>query len=1068
MTDVDATFVAEYDYKAQGETELTVSAGDKVKVSRVEGDWLYGRHAGTGKEGWVAASYGHMRQESPYLKLDERSKSQKRVERFQTITKGEADFLSGLQDLMNSVISVINVRDTPFKRTFLNDPAVAVSFNLLTDMHKACSSFHQVLTNSKSEIEICTAYTHFAPSLQIFAQYASENSKLLNAMERNRRELALLVGDISLAPAFIQPLQHYPLYQTDFQDYVWLSPPKSAHYELLCSALDAIIAQSEFVDVKLKEEADSLMLLNLQSKFTGNPVIFTPSRRLLKEADLEKVREKSTGEIETRLYCAHLFNDALIYSSRSRVTGAFKLHSMIDFKGAKFELHEIGGLANGFSLHPAEKGSKVEHFRMLTKEDAMEWFPLIINQIEVLKTKRIERRTSSMVRNAVTIPGVKIAELGARGACIYKFLLSELQFAEAAAALNICIIQPLIDASKGAVLSAAAPASGEEGDESKTNGGGEGIFDNRAANTTKYQVQVITDALQEPDILIFLRAAEGIALTSREFSKVLESLCAAANWKETIVLGNQFTSVNAVALYNQFKSYAAGQQAMVRVLKSPPFAQFYKDAEMFLSHIPGSLAEKIELPRKRIKTYLTFITELLVVTAAAHADHSNVAKAIETIEAMNGEIEELLRVKKNFESLLAIQASLVTIRAEPVVQKLVTMDRTIIKEGDLKKVCRKKNKVFRFWLFNDYVLYGGALGGDKFSFNRALELHKCSVSLHSSSSLKYAFEIFGAEKSFIVIAPTQQACDLWLEAFKTAIEAIRVAKGMDAVAEAAPLWSPDHSADNCPLCKKPFTFWNRRHHCRKCGLLMCNDHLNNKEILPHIHKTQKQKICDDCFAGKPSAGGAAAAALAAAPAPTAAAPASTTTAIAKSPAKPSTPAAEVATAVKPTSTSPASAKPPVPASVSVPVASSAPQPLRAGSPSLVGPKPTWPPQSSTPASTASGISAASEVKGKPTWPPAAGTTVSHAPVERATRRAPSPPPVPASLPPEDLDELPSALPPPVPPPLPIAAPASAPLVPAGTVAAALAASKKPATSKFSKRTSGKLTRLLTDCATRFA
>lgn len=31
---------------------------------------------------------------------------------------------------------------------------------------------------------------------------------------------------------------------------------------------------------------------------------------------------------------------------------------------------------------------------------------------------------------------------------------------------------------------------------------------------------------------------------------------------------------------------------------------------------------------------------------------------------------------------------------------------------------------------------------------------------------------------------------------------------------------------------------------------MCSDHLKNTEIIPHIHKTQKQKVCDDCVSGK--------------------------------------------------------------------------------------------------------------------------------------------------------------------------------------------------------------------------
>lgn len=32
--------------------------------------------------------------------------------------------------------------------------------------------------------------------------------------------------------------------------------------------------------------------------------------------------------------------------------------------------------------------------------------------------------------------------------------------------------------------------------------------------------------------------------------------------------------------------------------------------------------------------------------------------------------------------------------------------------------------------------------------------------------------------------------------------------------------------------------------------MVCSEHLNNREIIPHISKTQKQKICDNCFSGK--------------------------------------------------------------------------------------------------------------------------------------------------------------------------------------------------------------------------
>ncbi|KAK0926486.1 hypothetical protein LTR29_017838 [Friedmanniomyces endolithicus] len=36
-----------------------------------------------------------------------------------------------------------------------------------------------------------------------------------------------------------------------------------------------------------------------------------------------------------------------------------------------------------------------------------------------------------------------------------------------------------------------------------------------------------------------------------------------------------------------------------------------------------------------------------------------------------------------------------------------------------------------------------------------------------------------------------------------------------------PTWQADHEATQCPVCKVDFGFWNRRHHCRKCGRVVC-------------------------------------------------------------------------------------------------------------------------------------------------------------------------------------------------------------------------------------------------------
>lgn len=36
-----------------------------------------------------------------------------------------------------------------------------------------------------------------------------------------------------------------------------------------------------------------------------------------------------------------------------------------------------------------------------------------------------------------------------------------------------------------------------------------------------------------------------------------------------------------------------------------------------------------------------------------------------------------------------------------------------------------------------------------------------------------------------------------------------------------PKWQPDSEVSKCPICSRQFTFWFRKHHCRKCGRVVC-------------------------------------------------------------------------------------------------------------------------------------------------------------------------------------------------------------------------------------------------------
>ncbi|KAL4897505.1 hypothetical protein BDV59DRAFT_190490 [Aspergillus ambiguus] len=45
--------------------------------------------------------------------------------------------------------------------------------------------------------------------------------------------------------------------------------------------------------------------------------------------------------------------------------------------------------------------------------------------------------------------------------------------------------------------------------------------------------------------------------------------------------------------------------------------------------------------------------------------------------------------------------------------------------------------------------------------------------------------------------------------------------GNDYMEYTRPRWQPDSEVTNCPICATPFSFWYRKHHCRKCGRVVC-------------------------------------------------------------------------------------------------------------------------------------------------------------------------------------------------------------------------------------------------------
>lgn len=61
-------------------------------------------------------------------------------------------------------------------------------------------------------------------------------------------------------------------------------------------------------------------------------------------------------------------------------------------------------------------------------------------------------------------------------------------------------------------------------------------------------------------------------------------------------------------------------------------------------------------------------------------------------------------------------------------------------------------------------------------------------------------------------------------------------------------WIKDIEATHCMCCKKSiFTMLTRRHHCRRCGRVVCHSCSYKRMLIPKLYDNVMVRICNDCF-----------------------------------------------------------------------------------------------------------------------------------------------------------------------------------------------------------------------------
>lgn len=180
--------------------------------------------------------------------------------------------------------------------------------------------------------------------------------------------------------------------------------------------------------------------------------------------------------------------------------------------------------------------------------------------------------------------------------------------------------------------------------------------------------------------------------------------------------------------------------------------------------------------------------------------------------------------------------------------------RKLVYEGIMKKQCRKAVKTYYFWLFSDKLLYGEptgqliGMGKKEYKLHRDIDLVTSRIAPSQNKNVRErerALLIECPAKSFVVWAPTIMEFLHWNKCIQECTLAVR--NEYDANHDFhAPVWVPDSECLSCLICKRDFTFFHRRHHCRCCGKLVCGKCSANMWLFEEVDKKHKQRTCDDC------------------------------------------------------------------------------------------------------------------------------------------------------------------------------------------------------------------------------
>lgn len=207
-------------------------------------------------------------------------------------------------------------------------------------------------------------------------------------------------------------------------------------------------------------------------------------------------------------------------------------------------------------------------------------------------------------------------------------------------------------------------------------------------------------------------------------------------------------------------------------------------------------------------------------------------------------MDEVQFAMENRERIQAVESSF-----GPSGKSLLEPGRVLVGEGRLMKLSRRRPQPKAFFLFNDILVYGSIVVSGRWNKRQQIiRLEEVQQEdLEDSMEMPNQWLLKTPRKSFYIAAASAEEKQAWMEHINNcrAQQLQRLGANMSTNKVFAATWIPDSVSAICMRCSSRFNVTHRRHHCRRCGFIVCNSCSKSRAMLRHI-SSKPVRVCLLC------------------------------------------------------------------------------------------------------------------------------------------------------------------------------------------------------------------------------